>query len=440
MTPRAGCHIVLAGHFDPATMGPVVGGSGGVALSALSGAPGVPLHHLGTEFAKRGIETTLLGGIKGTAEVCVQSYPLSAIVYAKRGRKAWILDGYRRERNSVLEHLRKIHPSLVHAHWTFEAARAVADWDGPKVLTLHDAAWECARLGTSWNWGPLAHAATVRWLANTSAVLKGFRHVIAVSPYVEDYLRLKHRFRGEIRVIPNAIPPLPDTVQVSEVFPKTGRVTFGCYGSPGRLKNIGAAISAFLRIYKELPNSRLVVFGVGWEKAGAQHAGLPIEFRGAHQHSRFLDQLAGEIDIWVHPSRIEAHPISICEAIQAGCPVIAGRYSGGVPWTLDYGRAGVLVDIENPAEVAEAMLMLARQRELALDLVSYGRQMIQNRFSLDRVVEMHLDYYQDLIGQAGRSLSQPESKSAPLPDRRGVTASQTSIREADLDDIQVHAH
>jgi glycosyltransferase involved in cell wall biosynthesis len=307
------------------------------------------------------------------------------------------VDGLRQERKLIIEYLQRVHPSVVHAHWTLEASRAVADWDGPKVLTVHDAAWEYARIGSDWTWGPLAHASTVRWLANTSAVLKRFGHIIAVSPYVENYLRQRHRFRGEIRIIPNAIPTLPASVLVPDIFPKSGRLTFGCYGSPGSLKNINAALGAFLAVYKKLPNSRLLVYGSGWETKASQYGELPIVFRGAQPHSVLLNELGSLVDIWIHPSRIETQGIVICEAIQAGCPVIAGRASGAVPWTLEYGRAGTLVDIENPSEIAEAMLALVHNRELALDLVAYGRQMISDRFSPDRVVQMHLDYYQDVV-------------------------------------------
>jgi glycosyltransferase involved in cell wall biosynthesis len=391
-------HIVLAGHFDPSTIGPMIGGEAGKALAGLSGAPGVPIHHLASEFARRGIQTTVIGGIIGAREVYAQSSPLSAIVYPKRGRIAWIADGYGQERRLIDRYLRKIHPTIVHAHWTMEAARAVADWDGPKVLTVHDAAWEWARLGWSWRWGPLAHVATLRWLANTSAVLARFQHVIAVSPYVESYLRQKHGFRGEIRVIPNGIPPLPASVEVKNTFPKTGHVTFGCYGHPWPLKNLPAGIRAFLRVHEELPNSRLVVYGTGWERERGRYVNLPIEFRGAKPHLKFLQELGSEIDIWVHPSRTEAHPISICEAIQAGCPVIAGRSSGAVPWTLDNGRAGVLVDVEDPVEIAQAMLGLVHDRERALELVAYGRDMILKKWSPDRIVEMHLEYYKEIAG------------------------------------------
>jgi len=49
------------------------------------------------------------------------------------------------------------------------------------------------------------------------------------------------------------------------------------------------------------------------------------------------------------------------------------------------------------------MLTLAHDRELRLQLVSYGRQMILNRFSPDMVVEMHLRFYEDIIREgAGR--------------------------------------
>ena len=82
--------------------------------------------------------------------------------------------------------------------------------------------------------------------------------------------------------------------------------------------------------------------------------------------------------------------------------MIAGRSSGGVPWTLDYGRAGILVDVENPAEIAEAMLGIVHNRERALELVTYGRRMILEKWSPDRIVEMHLEYYKEIVGSWGK--------------------------------------
>jgi glycosyltransferase involved in cell wall biosynthesis len=227
--------------------------------------------------------------------------------------------------------------------------------------------------------------------------LKRSDHLIAVSPFLETYLRQRHRFQGEIRVIPNMVPALPPEIKPVEKYPKTGQVAFGCYGGSDRLKNVKAAIAAFRIAAKELPGSRLLIFGPGWEKLQHEYEQDRIEFRGHAAHSIFLQSLATEVDIWIHPSRIETQSITVCEAIQTGCPVIAGRGSGAVPWTLDYGAAGILVDIEDPARIAEAMTALCRDRGKGLSLVSYGREMIRERFSPERVVDMHLSYYEDVI-------------------------------------------
>jgi glycosyltransferase involved in cell wall biosynthesis len=392
--------ILLTGPFDPSMIAPLLGPEGAAQLARLRAPSGVPIYHLASGLARRGIRTTVVGG--GSSETYVRDEPVSAAIYKTRSTRAFTLTGFRRERAVILERIRQTRPAIVHAHWTFEAGRAVADWTGPKILTVHDAAFEYARIG--WHWHPGAIAYKTRWIANTLATLRKFDHVIAVSPFVETYLRLRHRFQGEIRVIPNAIPALPAAIRPVETYPKSGRLTFGCYGTPGRLKNVETAIDAFELVQKQLPDSRLVIFGKGWSRLGERHNVASIEVRDLVSNDSFVRSLASEIDIWVHTSRIEAHPITVCEAIQAGCPVIAGRASGGVPWTLDYGPAGLLVDIDRPEKVAEGMLALAGDRSRALDLVAYGRRMIIERFSPERVLDLHLQYYRDVIRQSHDNL------------------------------------
>ena len=72
-------------------------------------------------------------------------------------------------------------------------------------------------------------------------------------------------------------------------------------------------------------------------------------------------------DILVHPSLEESFGMTIAEAQLAGVAVIGGAHSGAVPWTLDYDRAGRLVDVRSTSSLAEAM------RELALDSATRSR-------------------------------------------------------------------
>lgn len=394
--PKAPCSLALVGPFQPARLARLLVPEAAAQLEGLNNFAGVPVNWLAGALAEHGIRATVIGGIRGAEPRWIQADPLSVIVYRSSGGWPFVLNGRRAEREAILHSLRSLKPELVHAHWTFEAGRAVADWNGPKVLTVHDAAWEYARLG--WSPHPISMTFGARWLWNTRQTLSGFRHLITVSPYLETYLRSRHKFRGEIRVIPNAIPALAHALRVPQTFPKSGRVTFATSGEPGRLKNISSAIKAFQQLAQTMPDIRLLVFGGAWDgfKAELEGAGQ-IEFPGALAHEAFLRALVEEVDIWVHPSRIETHGIAMCEAIQAGCPVIAGRNSGAVAWTLAEGRAGMLVDVEDPRDICDAMRTLILDRGLAESLVAYGRQRIVADFHPDRILALHLAYYRDIL-------------------------------------------
>jgi glycosyltransferase involved in cell wall biosynthesis len=386
--------IALAGQFDPRTVASYLPPDVAAPIAHLKSSPGVPMHSLAKALADRSISTVLIGGVRRCEAIDVKHHPLSVSIYPKGGGLSFVLNGMTRERAAVLNLLRQTQPTIVHAHWTFEAARAVGDWPGPKVLTVHDAAWEYARLGFSAS--PFNLAYTARWLYNTAQVLSRFSHIIAVSPFVETYLRLKHRYRGEIRVIPNIVPSPATDSSVAETYPKSGTLTFGCYGEPGGIKNVSAAIEAFRRLPSSFSQARLFVFGNHWDKA-RRPQDARIIFKGALPHAEFLRSQACEIDIWVHPARIEAHPLSICEAIQAGCPVIAGAASGGVAWTLDYGRAGVLVDVDDHDALMRAMMDLAADPVKSQQIVAAGRRFISEQFNAQRVVDLHLQYYRDIV-------------------------------------------
>jgi len=56
-------------------------------------------------------------------------------------------------------------------------------------------------------------------------------------------------------------------------------------------------------------------------------------------HGDLLIKLAENIDVLVHPSLEEAHCMAVIEAMAMGMPVIGGRSSGGIPWTLAEGEA-----------------------------------------------------------------------------------------------------
>ena len=393
---RTPVSVALVAFFETKRAAALLPPELGARLAAVRSTGGIPANWLAEALVGQGIPTTLIGNIRDAEPMLLRSPLLNVGVYRGSGGLQFVRDGRRAERDAILAMLRETAPEIVHAMWTLEGGRAVADWTGPKLLTVHDAAWEYARIGLSPS--PVYLAYTARWLANTAATLKRYQHVIAVSPFLEGYLRKRHGFRGEIRVIPNAIPEPPAELLAPRPYPKSGAITFGAYGGEGPIKNVENAMRAFRLLQKTEPGIRLLIFGGGWSaEAMSEWGGGGIEFRGAVLHADFLRAMAEEVDLWVHPARIEAHPLTVCEAIQCGCAVIAGRNSGGVAWTLDDGRAGLLVDVERPAEIADAMRTLMLDRARAEASIAHGRCIIRERYSPVAVLQQHLTFYADIL-------------------------------------------
>jgi glycosyltransferase involved in cell wall biosynthesis len=72
-----------------------------------------------------------------------------------------------------------------------------------------------------------------------------------------------------------------------------------------------------------------------------------------------------------------------CEALVAGRPVVAMR-EGAVPEVLRDGETALLVSPGDPEAIADAVLRLVREPELASRLVAEGRRDVTRRFSPER--------------------------------------------------------
>lgn len=71
-------------------------------------------------------------------------------------------------------------------------------------------------------------------------------------------------------------------------------------------------------------------------------------------------------DIFVAPTLEESFGMTVLESMARGLPIVAGRSSGAVPWLLDFGTAGELVDVRRSDEIASAIVRMARAPERRL--------------------------------------------------------------------------
>jgi glycosyltransferase involved in cell wall biosynthesis len=200
---------------------------------------------------------------------------------------------------------------------------------------------------------------------------------------------------------------MPDALfkRIKPVKPDNAPIIFATVLSGwSGLKNSELAIQAFALVHKKQPHSKLIMFGaghgvneVGEQWARAQGIQEGVEFAGLLPYSQLIERLCNEVDILVHPALEEAQPMSLIEAMATGIPVIGGQSSGGVPWTLDDGKAGILVDITQPEQIAAAMLKLAEDSTERQRVGQAGLALAKQRFHIRVVADAYLQAYQDIL-------------------------------------------
>jgi glycosyltransferase involved in cell wall biosynthesis len=109
--------------------------------------------------------------------------------------------------------------------------------------------------------------------------------------------------------------------------------------------------------------------------------------------------LLAAADVYVHPSRLEALPTSILEAMAAGLAVVATRV-GGVPEIVQDGQTGLLVPAGRPLELAAALRTLL-DPERRIELGRAAREWALNHASLERWLDQLQALYREVAGRAG---------------------------------------
>jgi glycosyltransferase involved in cell wall biosynthesis len=106
-------------------------------------------------------------------------------------------------------------------------------------------------------------------------------------------------------------------------------------------------------------------------------------------------------DVFVLPSRHEPFGLVFLEAAQHGVASI-GTIAGGIPEVVDHGETGLLVEPENPSQLAEAILLLSQDPELRERLGANARQRVRARFAVDALAQNYAALFRRVL--ADRSI------------------------------------
>ena len=249
-----------------------------------------------------------------------------------------------------------------------------------------------------------------------SVTLRHVARVIAVSNAVAQQLRAHRSIPAEaITVIPNGIDIerfklVSPTVQRNAVrrqwkIPEDGLLV-GTVGELTPLKGHEVFLRAASIILRSLPKTRFLIAGVDVSKKEEHRAALngliaQLNLARSVEVVGWIEDLASfysALDVFVSASHTESFGLVIAEAMASAIPVVATE-TAGASEIITNGETGLLVPIADAQALATTVIDLLKDEEKRSRFAIAGRQRIQERFSLERMVDDTESVYRKVLNE-----------------------------------------
>jgi len=303
---------------------------------------------------------------------------------------------YRADRRKLARALASLRPDVVHAQdalsYGFTCLRA--ERRAPVVVSIHGIVREelkhlprlADRVRTS-----VARVAVERYCVGHA------RYLTQPTRYPEEYFG--DEIRGRIVDVGNAIS---ERFFAVEAAPEAARLLYT--GAIMQRKRLLDLIEALAVVRASFPD---VVLRVAGEPSDVPYAAVVRDRIGALGLEECVallgglapDDLAEEYRLasaYVLPSGQETSPMGIGEAMAAGVPAIATS-TGGVPYLIDDGRTGFVVEVGDVAGLAARICDLLGDGGLRSSLGAAARAAADDRFRGTAVAARVLDLYRSAV-------------------------------------------
>ena len=234
--------------------------------------------------------------------------------------------------------------------------------------------------------------------------------LIAVSKYtINELTNLYGINQNKIHVIYNGVDverfkPRPNKTELRQDFglnPDEKIVLF-----VGRLyhrKGLETLLQSVPPVLKEFSNVKFVISGTGFKQKEESLRNMAKEL-DIKNHVTFLGYVPDEklpllyatSDIFVLPAIYENFPFAILEAQSTGIPVISTKVGGISEFLADFEN-GFLIDPGNSAQLAQRVLNLLQNPDLAKKMGDLGRKKIEETFDWRLITKQVISLYHKLL-------------------------------------------
>jgi glycosyltransferase involved in cell wall biosynthesis len=351
----------------------------------------------------RGHEVTIFAGSEALQETLSFAHgSLSLKITPRRARWA-AYDFYAKEVRFLTDAMRASRCDIIHAHWSYEFAKAALKSGTPTLVTAHDSP---SLIPSFYRWT----RAYLFWLFRLQLgrqVLNYSPNLTCVSPSLKkSILPIVSKVR-EVQIIPNGVGTTlfqMGKVRLAHPSHSFPPCISSCLEGFTSLKNPICALQGFAAFRNHCPAATMVMYGGGFEMGGPAHQWAQkhclvdgVIFKGHTPQLVMHQEMCNKSTVLLHPALEESFGMAPLEAMALGIPVVGGKDSGAIPYLLDHGKAGVLVDVRYPLDICDALIALHSDTRKAHKLAQTGWEFARSHFTEDLMIDRYLNAYTEIL-------------------------------------------
>ena len=203
------------------------------------------------------------------------------------------------------------------------------------------------------------------------------------------------KLRKNDTVIPNAI----FNENVYKLTPPDEREKLICaVGRLNKQKRFDILIDAFASISKKIPDYKMIIFGEGELRNDLESRIKELSL----QDRVFLPgtnpeavKIVNHASVFVLSSDLEGMPDVLMEAMAMGVPCVSTRCDMGPEELIENGENGILVEVGNTQQIADSILKIINNDELADKLSNNARELLKTH-SIEAISKKWIEFLKQI--------------------------------------------
>ena len=174
-----------------------------------------------------------------------------------------------------------------------------------------------------------------------------------------------------------------------------------------KVKNYPFLMNAFSILFQRNKNLKLICVGGGYGLSDIKRMALEYHLEGSvifTGYSRHVAVYLSLMDIFVLCSLKEGFPNVLLQAMTMSLPVVSANV-GGCPEIIDHNENGILYPSNNLGKFIEAIETLTTDTDFSRRLGFNAKRTVEERFSLDRMINKYITFYNKLLGFPNDSIT-----------------------------------